>query len=722
MRNILILILLLLLQTLGAERMTGAVFDEYEMPLSEVLIKGNIATSISGADGRYVIAVSEDDSLLFHKLGYDDRVIKWVYLNAIIVMKRMPVTISGYSIREKMPAQMDKLELYTIDIEQEASAQSLSEIITGNSGLMSSGTRIAGSQQTLAIPGFDARHTLVMLDGIPLNAAGEDFDLSMIPLSMVSEIEVISGNLTQLAGSGSMGAIINIKSRQIREDFYYEVSQETGSYDYTKIELLLAISRGNISFHTSAAYQQAENDFEYEIPSYWGFSSDTQRRENNSFSQLDLVATMKFDCKQHQLEYKIFYTDLFRMLPGAVNNPELFHKARLTGDVWHHQLHWSWQSQRVKFFLDSWYDSENNIYDNTRLEEPYNNYMIYNTYAKNKQEIRGCRPQFKWQPIDWLDIDLGSEYRYENYSYQDTTLAQNSISEKERDSFAGFAATEIRYDKSGWQLWFNGNLRSDLSADFDAQSSFSLLSGVRTLNENKIELSMAYSEGFTSPSFYNLYWQGSSEAVGNPDLLPEKNKSMQLHAKYETGNFSFGLNWRKDNLTDMVIWIQTFTKAWKPVNIAAAEVENLEFNFRVELPWQLSIGGLWNITYTTDETRLENGESSAFYGKELTYTPDHKGNIQISWEPGDFTVSLDGEYIGTQWTTRDQLTAEKELAAYQLQNMFISWDLYFSKCCLTPSLKINNLMDKFYQTYDYVPQPGRNFVLAVKLSPIKNIK
>ncbi|MCF7919914.1 MAG: TonB-dependent receptor [Candidatus Cloacimonetes bacterium] len=721
MKKIVILLLFAIFYLLSkAAIVSGYVQSENGHPLGGVLVKSSLAGTISAEDGRFLLKAMTSDTLLFHKLGYSDLQIAMALLPKYVRMQKEAIPVSGSSISARYTATGENLPAHWVMVAEESSSSDLSELISRNSALYSTGTQTAGLVQTLAVPGFDARHTLIMLDGISLNAAGEEFDLSQIPLAMVAEIEIIPGNLNALAGSGSMGAIINIKTRNLPSNFHYEISQETGSFAYYKTDLLLGVRKKTLSLQASATSQQAENDFEYEVPAYWNMPSSTLKRENNRFRQLDLAAVLKFNYRQHLLEYKVFYTDYFRMLPGPVNNPEQFHLARITGNILRQQLRLLWQSNILDLELQAWHDQDDNIYDNTRLEEPYNNYPLYYIYGKNRQSITGCRPRIKWRSAGWLRLDLGAEYLNETYAYQEITQPQNSIPEKKRDTVSGFTATELTRNVRESQLWLKGNFRQDSSSDFAEHPSFSLLTGWRPQNGLGPELTLTYSDAYTLPSFYNLYWQGSSEAVGNPDLLPEKNKSYQVHGKFTTAGFDLGINWRHDDLQDKIAWIQTFNKAWKPVNIAAAKVVNLEVNANIMLPWSLSAKGLWNFTFSEDKTLLENGEHSAYYGKKLIYTPDYRGNLTLTWQPGKLLISAGSEFVGKQWTTRDQLIDTKELPAYSIYNLFISYIMPWKKVKMTLALKINNIRNEFYQTYDYMPQPGRSFLLSLKISPQKN--
>ncbi len=74
----------------------------------------------------------------------------------------------------------------------------------------------AKGESRLQVRGFMSQQTLVLFDGRPMALPYYgDLDLSVIPLSDVSEISVIKGPAPALYGANSMGGVINIISQRV---------------------------------------------------------------------------------------------------------------------------------------------------------------------------------------------------------------------------------------------------------------------------------------------------------------------------------------------------------------------------------------------------------------------------------------------------------------------------------------------------------------------------
>lgn len=72
-----------------------------------------------------------------------------------------------------------------------------------------------GSLTGVRIRGGEPRHTLVLLDGVPMNGLSSGIPaLEQIPLSSIERIEVVRGNVSALYGSQAVGGLIQVFTRK----------------------------------------------------------------------------------------------------------------------------------------------------------------------------------------------------------------------------------------------------------------------------------------------------------------------------------------------------------------------------------------------------------------------------------------------------------------------------------------------------------------------------
>ncbi|MDR7554014.1 MAG: TonB-dependent receptor [Armatimonadota bacterium] len=72
-----------------------------------------------------------------------------------------------------------------------------------------------GALQEISIRGTASAHTLVLLDGVPLNSPAQGLaQLQTIPIDLVERIEVLRGPFSAIYGSGALGGVVNIVTRR----------------------------------------------------------------------------------------------------------------------------------------------------------------------------------------------------------------------------------------------------------------------------------------------------------------------------------------------------------------------------------------------------------------------------------------------------------------------------------------------------------------------------
>lgn len=105
-----------------------------------------------------------------------------------------------------------------------------------------------------------AGHTLVMLDGQPINNAFTDFPyMTTIPLRAVERVEVIRGPFSALYGSSAGGGVINIITRDGGEEPYAEIFGQKGNFGRSDYGTSVGIVHENLSLGLFYDHKDVDN-------------------------------------------------------------------------------------------------------------------------------------------------------------------------------------------------------------------------------------------------------------------------------------------------------------------------------------------------------------------------------------------------------------------------------------------------------------------------------
>lgn len=138
-------------------------------------------------------------------------------LGAVIVTGRPIDEVAGQTTLSVSAAQLDDKGSRTVD-------QALDTMpgITVRSG--------GDGVPRLYLRGLPPRHTVIFLNGVPLNSAVDgQFDPSLIPTENIARIDVIEGNSSVLYGPGTTGGVIDIVTRTAGPGLHGDLRGEGGS-------------------------------------------------------------------------------------------------------------------------------------------------------------------------------------------------------------------------------------------------------------------------------------------------------------------------------------------------------------------------------------------------------------------------------------------------------------------------------------------------------------
>lgn len=349
-----------------------------------------------------------------------------------------------------------------------------------------------------------------------------------------------------------------------------------------------------------------------------------------------------------------------------------------------------------------WLNDDYTLYDNTSAPLP-----VY--VAKYRQALQNSG--FKLgisQKYHSFKADLGFDKIVTYYLNKDEIRPLNTI-EKRIYSNSVYSKLSQDHNLGLWKL--SGALATRYDRAFQADHytwrTEALASYIGLVS---VDFGGTLGTSYSLPSVYDLYWKGDAQAIGNPHLKAESSQGYQFWVDGRLDALRVKLGYHNNEIENMIQWQQVSMNGptWKPFNIQAAHIRNLEIETSLSpYEWlELSATGL--ITEALDKSRNSSGIP---VNTKLIYTPEKIVGIKLALYHENITWWISHKYTGKQWSTRDNLISP--LPSYQLVDTGLSYNLVQKAFSLSPYITINNLLDIDYQVHAYVPQPGINWIAGL---------
>ncbi|WP_436820912.1 TonB-dependent receptor domain-containing protein [Variovorax sp. DT-64] len=569
----------------------------------------------------------------------------------------------------RTPTRADELLSDTVvidraQIEQQAS-RTLPEILARVAGVQIAANGGPGKASSVFIRGAEARHTLLLIDGVRYGSATLGTPAwENIPVDMIDRIEVVKGPASALYGSDGVGGVVQIFTRKGKAGdplFSPRASTTLGSEGYKQV---------------TGGFSGASGPFTYSLDAQRtadkGFSSTNRRvpfgnfnPDRDPFSQSALNASLGF---QINPDWKI---DSGLLYSEGVNHyddgPEFDTRSRVRTQTAYigasGAVTSAWKTQ-LRY-------AQSRDYTRNIVADPFNMPGLFETTQK----------EYLWQndiatPIG--TVLAGLERRTQEVN-SDTRYTVT-----DRDIDSAFVGLNGNAGNHSWQV----NARHDRNSQFGDSDTWFAGYGYRISPNWRIHAS--HGTSFVAPSFNQLYYPD----FGNPALQPEEGR-----------NTDVGITWSQDGHSVKLVRYDNkirgfITSTTRPENVPRARIEGWTLGYDGQF-------GPWTVHASLDSLDPRN----ELTGAQLPRRAKNQASLGVDYAVGPWKFGASALHVGRRFDdTRNTM---------RLGN-FTTVDLYgeykVSKDWAVQG-RITNLNDVNYETVYGYNQRGRAVYLTLRWQP-----
>lgn len=584
-----------------------------------------------------------------------------------------------------------------IDEEQirNSGAVTAADLLERQPGLTMSRNGGPGTQTSMYIRGAENRFTAVYVNGVRV----EDQTLGgarweAISLDQVERIEIVRGPAAAVYGSDAVAGVVQIFTKRGEgAAFSPYVGVGVGSHRTKKVEAGFSGQQGAVDYSLGVARNTSRGFDARQDP------DDPSNPDKDGYKQTSVSGTL-----------------------GVQLNPQ--HRLELVG------THTAMDAQ---VDLDSGYSYDPNA--------------PFDDHDKNRLSTLGASWIAQWTPDYKMRFSVSeSQQRYESLGSSSYYLTKTTLrnwllhNEWRRGAHTFTAALERREDKAmdksesswgnssmegkrhqnaialGWGFvqgphTVQANLRHDRDSEFGGQTTGSVAYGYAFAPGWRA--TAAVGTAFRAPTLYHRFSE-----YGNPNLVPEKSRNVEVGVRYENGPHSAGVSIFHNRIRNLVIWGDPGPCANDYncyQNVDRARLRGITFTGAtrlgsVNLSGSLDLldpkqfdqdSGTWKLLNRRPRRQLKLAADTLVHAGSVDWT------LGAEWQA--FSYRMDGHWDNATYTT-----VPVRLGGYGLLNLYAKATIARDWQLLA---RIDNLADKKYEyAYGYAT-PGRSVWVGVRWQP-----
>ncbi|MCZ4065348.1 TonB-dependent receptor [Oxalobacter sp. JAC-2022] len=593
-----------------------------------------------------------------------------------------PVVVTASRIEQLQKDAIPSTTVITSETIQNKKLADLPSLLKSEAGIDFARTGGAGQTTSVYMRGTNAQQVLILLDGIPMRDttdAGTAAILSHIQPDQIDRIEVVRGNVSAIYGSGAMGGVIQIFTKQGTGKPTANVFAEYGSDNTTRIG-------AGVSGKTEAGTSFALSATRYRTDGFSAMNSskDPTVNPDDDYDRnisINAAVSQKLNAN-HELGMHLYTYDTHFDYDGQSGpNEDASGKAKLlTAAIYSkNRFTQDWLSTLTLSYTDV-----KRNYDVIDRDFLWGFDVGYNSRYESNSTLLQWENRFALNS-DWTltaGMDIGSDKaNISSSGYSDFSVDRSKYS-----VYAGAMGnigahslqTNIRYD---YVEDVDSDLTGYLGYGYDLTSNWKLLASVST--------------SFLAPTLDQLY--NPMYGNNNEDLKSERSTNYEAGIQYAKGKDLVRLSVFEWHTRDLINTVKTgpYTSVYQ--NVGKAKNTGVELNAQTEI---FGFDFTSNLTWQNPKDRekdVQLGHRAKFFG-----------SLNVSKTLGQWYFGGDIQYTGH----RPDGYNDKELSSYTLVNLNARYNINKN---ISLYARIENLFDKEYETAYGYNQPDRGAYVGVNV-------
>ncbi len=554
---------------------------------------------------------------------------------------------------------------------EESGAVDLIDVLKSSPDINITQSGPKGQQASMFMRGTGSNHTLVMINGIPINDQSttqglHDFGVDFI--QTIHQIEIYPGSSATHFGTNAIGGAVNIILTGDYKDSFSMTTDNDTNYEFS----------GNKTYiYDDSSLNIKIGSVKNETVSARGSLNDEKDGLKNYSSNINYEKFLKDNLR-------IFSTTYLRRTKAEYDNSNT-NQTGYEGDN---------KMGSLQFGLEN------------QIEAKENNYVFFYNFYDRKYDERGTIDTYESEVLgvkydlskiinEKLSYGIGSEYKYD-WGYFNNKGSYEASTKGHSDNLA-------IYTNLGWNIFEDTNIslfgRSDQHKQTGRNTTYKVNFQKKFYN---LDLGFSYMNGIRNPTLYEMFGTDNFGYSGNRDLKPEKSNTYEIYSNLELNeNLNLSLRAFRANIQNNIEYLNNkYQNDNDNVDLNQSGINN-QINFKLN---DTSL----NLFSSFLSSKKENG-ADQLRRPEINYGLNLSKKIEDNLL-GELILNLKYNHYGKHFDTHSSNFSNIEMDSSDLIDLKISKIINSGEFFV----KITNALDETYQRPHGYNQENRIIKFGIK--------
>ena len=527
-----------------------------------------------------------------------------------------------------------------------------------------------GQQASIFMRGTGSNHTLVLINGIPINDQSTSqglHDFGVDFLQTISQIEIYPGSSATHFGTNAIGGAVNII---LSGDYKDSISFSTDK-------------NSNYEFKSNKTYLYDKSSLNIKFGSLKNRTISAKGNVSDEKDSLKNYSTNINYEKFINVNSRLYNTIYLRQTLAEYDNSNI-NQNGYEGNNKMATIHFGLENKTPE-------DNNNYILYYTMYDRVYDERGTIDTY---ESEVIGFKYDLSKNISNNFSIGLGSEYKYD-WGYFDNNGSYEASTKGHSDNISF-------YGNLGWNIFEDTNISLFMRNDVHKYTG---LNNTYKINFdqsfNILNLGISAMSGLRNPTLYEMFGTDNFGYSGNINLKPEKSNTYEIYSNIKiNNNLNLGLRAFKSNIKDNIEYIS---------NKYQNDFDNIDLNQSgLNTNVTLKIKNMNLNFFTSFLSSKKENNSDQLRRPEKNYGLNLNKKI-LNSSLGNFIINLSYNHYGKHFDTHSTNFSTIEMDSIDLVDLKIIKKLHKGKVYF----KINNMLAENYQKPHGYNQEGRIIKIGI---------